>query len=320
MLLKIVTSSIRYRLKLYIPMLIAIVVSFSLIGAADTVGRGFDEVVDREMSKYGANVILTPDNGEKVDEGVALYIDEVTLNGSTAYIATTDLLQLLEMNPAWIVRGNGSILVGKDIAEAWGILQGDFIEINNLEGRAAILDSGTEFDSFIIANGSAEKASMVLIKTSAPEKYRGKNAVILEEMVKARYIFLESIKKFMIYVAAISTISSLAAVINLTRMDAGARRKEFGIIKALGASQYNVIKVIFAELAFISAVAVLFGITASIALSQVILGSIADVPLVFSINTAGYIIIASFAAFAIASLIYLIESKRQEVITEIRGE
>ncbi len=320
MLLKIVASSIRFRLNLYIPMLVAITVSLSLIGAAEIVGSSFTEIVNREMSKYGANVILIPEEGVEVEEGVAVYVKSVKLVNTDVSLAITHVQELLKMNPAWIVRGNGSILVGSSVAEQLGINEGDFIEISGFRGRVAILDTGTEFDSFVIVNGSVEEPSMVLIRTENPERYRGMNAIILEEMIRTKYSFLEGIKKLMLYISLISAASSLAAVINLARIDAGSRRREFGVFKALGAQIRTIVKVIFAEFAALSLASGIIGFTSSLVLSWAILTFTAGVSPAPSLKALLYVFATSLAAFSIASFIYVVESKKQDVIDEIRGE
>jgi len=317
---KIVASSFWFRRTLYLPMLLAVMVSLALIGAADIVGSSFNHIVNREMEKYGTNVILTPEGEEKISEGIAVFIKTVPFRDTGVSLATANVAALLEMNPAWVVRGNGDILVGKSVAERFGLTDGSFVEIEKAKGRAAILDSGTDFDSFIVVNGKVEKPSLVLIRTDEPEQYRGKKAVILQEMVRTRYSFLESIRKLMLYVSVLSAIASMAAVLNLARMDAGARRKEFGILTVLGAFQRTIAKIIAAEFLVLACIAGLFGVLASLALSWTVLTFTAGVSPAMHPKTILYILAASLAAFSFTSLLYVFEASRHEVIENIRGE
>ena len=320
MLLRIVISSIRFRLNLYIPMLLAIVISLSLIGAAEIIESSFKGIVEREMGKYGANVILIPEEKVDVSEGVGLFVKTTKIRETEVNLSVTDIAELLKINPSWVVRGSGNILVGRNVAQQLNIAVGSHLEIEGISGNAAILDSGTEFDSFIFVDGSFEKPSMILIRTDEPERYRTRNAIILEEMIRTKYTFLNSIKRFMFYVAFISALCSMAAIVNLARIDAGNRRREFGVLKSLGALQHTIAKVILAEFALVSSISGIWGVIASLALSWVILSFTAHAPVLLSVKTVLYVFTTSTAAFGLASLIYVFESKKHDVIEEIKDE
>lgn len=320
MLAKIVTSSIRFRLDLYIPMLIAIVVSLSLVGSAEIVGTTFGKIVGREMAKYGANVILVPEEDSEVSEGVALFVTPVQLGNVEVRLVSTDIPELLEMNPAWMVKGSGNILVGKSVAENLNIRQESFLEVGETSGRVAILDSGTEFDTFIIVNGIVEKPSMVLIRTDDVEKYRDKNAVILEEMLTTKYAFLGSMKKLILYVSLISGLASMAAVLNLVRMDSRARRKEFGILRALGALQSTLVKIILTEFAVLFSLSGALAIGFSSLIAWSILAFVVGASPELDLATALHIFAISFLAFGLSSLVYILEFKRRDVVEAIKGD
>jgi hypothetical protein len=320
MLAKIVTSSIRFRLDLYIPMLIAIVVSLSLVGSAEIVGKTFGKIVGREMAKYGANVILVPEEDSEVSEGVALFVTPVKLGNVEVRLVSTDIPELLEMNPAWMVKGSGNILVGKSVGANLDIRQESFLEVGETSGRVAILESGTEFDTFIIVNGIVEKPSMVLIRTDDVEKYRDKNAVILEEMLTTKYAFLGSMKKLILYVSLISGLASMAAVVNLVRMDLRTRRKEFGILKALGALQSTLVKIVLTEFAVLFSLSGALAIGVSSLIAWSILTFVVGASPELDLATALYIFSISFLAFGLSSLVYILEFKRRDVVEEIKGD
>jgi hypothetical protein len=117
MLARIVLSSIKHRARLHIPMLMAVALSLSLIGASEIVEKSFDRIVEREMEKYGANVILKPEDGavnvDAGDEMAGLYVRTVRVGESEVNLAVTDVEELLKINPAWVIRGDGEILVGR---------------------------------------------------------------------------------------------------------------------------------------------------------------------------------------------------------------
>ena len=326
MLMKVVFSSIRYRIRLYTPMIFAVSLSLSLIGASGILQNSFDTVVEKEMRKYGANVILKPENGEVEnavypgDEWVAIYVKTARMDGSEISLAVTDVEKLMRMNPAWILKGEGNVIVGRELAERLGIESGDAIEVNGVKGRAAILDSGTEFDSFVILNGTAKRATMVLIRTDNPERYRSGDAIILEEMVRTKFSFLRGIEKLLLYIAGVSVVSSLITIVNLSRADAGKRRKEFGIMRAVGADTKMIGKFILTEFGILAVISALLGAIFSVILSWIILVKTADTLPDLSSKFIVTLISLSAGAFYAVSLMYLVESTRKDVVNELGGE
>ena len=326
MLMKVVFSSIRYRIRLYTPMILAVSLSLSLIGASGILQNSFDTVVEKEMRKYGANVILKPENGEVEnavypgDEWVAVYVKTARIDGSEVSLAVTDVERLMRMNPAWVLKGEGDVIVGRELAERLGIESGDSVEVNGVKGRAAILDSGTEFDSFAILNGTAEKATMVLVRTDNSDRYRSGDAIILEEMVRTKFSFLRGIEKLLLYIAGVSVVSSLITIVNLFRADAGKRRREFGIMRAVGADTKMIGKLILTEFGIIAMISALMGAIFSVILSWIILVKTADTLPDLSSESIATLIALSAGAFYAVSLMYLVESKRKDVVNELGGE
>lgn len=279
----------------------AVALSLSLIGASGIVEKSFDRIVEREMAKYGANVILKPEDGavdvDAGDEAVSVYVRTLRMGEFVVSLAVTDVEKLLKINPAWVIRGDGEILVGKDLANKLGIESGDVMEIGGFRGKASILDSGTEFDSFMIVNGTAEKSTMVLVRTDNPEKYRGSGAVILEEMVKTKFSFLKGIERLLFYIAAVSAVSTLITIVNLSRIDAGKRRKEFGVMRAVGADTKTISKFIFAEFGILTLLSAALGVLLSFAPSWAILAGTAGTLPEFSFRSAVNLILLSATAF-----------------------
>lgn len=320
MFTKMIVSSLRYRKKLYIPMLIAVIISLFLIGAASILGDSFNKVIDQEMKQYGANVILKPEKNEEVSEGVALEVKNKTIKGTVVQIASTSIKELLNMNPAWLVKGEGQFYIGESIANKMGWKRGDELRINDRKGKIALIKSGTEFDSFIFTEGKAENPTMILIRAGNPENYRDKNAVILEEMVKSKYAVLENIRLLMFYIALISAVASIAAVINLARVDASSRSKEFGIFKSLGASYPSIFKLIAAEFIMMALISALVGIAGSYGLAWIILLMISNTLPSLNILGMAYVFATGIIAFSFSALIYIIESKRRLAVEELRNE
>lgn len=323
MYFRIIISSIKRRAGLYIPMLIAVSISLCLIGAESIVASNFNELMNNEMLKYGANVILKsplPTNVSANDEIVKMYTSDKLINGRSVRTAFVSILDLLKMNRAWLVKGGSGILVGEDAAARLHFHKGDTLQIGGVRDKAAILESGTDFDSYIFINKKVDAPNMELIRTSTPAKYTGANTVILSEMLKTKNAVLESVKKLMFFVALISMLVAAAAIINLSRTDAGARRKEFGIFKSLGASYTSILKLISGEFMLLAFVSFAIGALAAALLSWMILSFSADA--VPHIRFGSLVVVAatSFAAFLIAVSVYLIESRRMDAAEELRNE
>lgn len=316
---KIVFRSLRSRLGLYIPMIIAVVVTLCLIGAAVIVGDSFHSIVDRQMAKYGANVILKNPSKDDMSKGVSVEVQASKLHGEPVQLAVASTELLLKQNPAWLVRGDGNFLVGQEVASRMSVKQGEQITLSGKSGTAAILKSGTQFDQYVFTEGIAKNPTLELIRSDNPDTYRGRNAVILSEMVKSKYTVLESVGRLMLVMAIISAIASIATVVNLARVDAGRRQKEFGIFKSLGASGGRITKLISSEYLVLAGIAIVTGIAGSAALSWGIIHFVADSTPQWNLWSTLDIALITILAFGSAGLTYILESKRHQVAEELRG-
>ena len=320
MLLRLVVASLRYRARLYLPMLVAVALSAGLVGTGMSVGESFAGIVEEKMQMYGANVILTPEEGEPLPPGgVGVELRPERLRGTGVTLAITNLEALLEMNPAWMVRGEGEILVGAKLAERLGISQGEEVEVGKLRGRAAILESGTEFDSYLLVNGTPGEVSMLLLRVEEPGRYRGRG-IVLEEMLRAKYAFLEGIRTLILYVSVLTAAAALAGTASLARMDAGERRREFGVLRALGASRGRLARVVLAEYAAVGALSCALALGVWAVLSSLVLRLSTGAAPVLSAATGGTVLVLCFLAFFGVSGIYLLEATRKEAVEELRGE
>jgi len=319
MLKKIIIRSLRSRAGLYIPMIIAISVTLWLIGAAVIIGDSFQAVVDKQMAKYGANVILKSPSKDAAREGVPIEVRQTERDGESVRLALTSIAALLDQNPAWLVRGDGTFLVGQKVASRLSLEQGDQITIDGKTGRAALLKSGTQFDEYIFTNGRVDNPSLGLIRSESPGQYRGSNAVILSEMVKSRYAVLQSVGRLMLIIAILSSIASIATVINLARVDAGRRQQEFGIFKSLGSTGGRIGRIIGSEYLVLSGVAILIGVSGSLGLSWGILHFVSGTGIEWNIGNALYITTITLIAFGSAGITYYTASKRHMVVEELRG-
>jgi len=324
MLLKVVISSIRYRAKLLIPMIMAVSISLSMLGSSVILEKSFEDVVEENLKIYGANVIVTDVSDFKPknpsDEFIAISLKSARIGNYEVILAITNVDKLLSINPAWFVRGNGEIIVGRELADALMLSQEDIIEVDRYKGRVAILDSGTEFDGYIIVNGSAKNPSLILVKAENPEEYKDESVIILKEFVRTKYSFLEGMSRILFIASLISAIASFVAIVNLARIDAGKRVNEFGILKALGATNRLITKILLVEFLVISAISSITGSMISVIVSWVVMNKIAKISPTLNFDALGLILIVTILSFSVLCLLYLNESKRRGVIEILRGE
>lgn len=317
---KLLIASLRHRRRFYLPMLIAVSLALCLLGGAGIVGGSFQSVMDREMAKYGANVILQPEPGEPVPDGVPVSIHRESVNGQQIRVATAPVARLLRLNPAWLVRGDGTLLAGQQTARLLDLHQDDELNLDGTSRQVAILASGTDFDSFLLRDGPVPRPDMVLLRTDHPEQYRGRHAVILQEMVASKYQVLDSIQRLMLAVGILAAIAAIATVLNLARVDAGQRRKELGIFQSLGAPQKMVYRIIGTEFFILAVLATLLGLAGSLGLGWGILSRIASTAPQVSPVVPAALFGTALIAFMAAGSMYYLESRRQLVIESLRGE
>ena len=321
MYFKLIISSVKHRLALYIPMLAVMAVSLCLIGAASLVSSNFDKILDKEMANYGANVILKSNSGISINDGnVPLRVQGEQIKGRKISVAEGSLASLLKMNPAWLVKGSSRILAGSLVAPELGLKQGQTTTIGDVTGKVSILESGTDFDSYIFLDKKTEAPNMFLIRTNDPSKYRGMDAVVMEEMVRTKYAVLASIKRLMFFIALITAIASVAAVINLCRVDAGRRKREFGVFKSLGGSIKTIRKLLCSEFALLAITSFIAGFTASVLLSWGILNYAARASVSLSLQSVFITGATSIIAFSLAAMIFIFESKHVHAMEELRNE
>lgn len=320
MLLKLVSASLWHRRSLYLPMLLSVVLALGLIGAGDIVGSSAGGIVDREMRKYGANVILTPDGGPLPEGGLPVRLKTQQFGGEAITVAVTDQAGLLRMNPAWKLNGKGRLWVGKLLAERLNLRAGSRVNLGGVSGTAAILESGTEFDDFLVVEGEPSPASVIMIASAQPQQYRRRGAIIMEEMLHSRFRFLESITRLLTYVALAAGLAALATVINSFQMDAGARLREIGIFKALGSRRRAIGAALSLELAFLALICAGLGSAAGLAIATLILQLSAQAQPVFSPAIGVHVLQTSVTAFALVGIIFWWQSSRHEAVTEMGRE
>ncbi len=153
----IISSLIRRRSRLIIAVL-AIAIGATILSGLVTIYYDIPRQLGREFRSYGANLILLPKEGEKIDKasfseaksiisdkrnivGMAPYRYHTTKINEQPYIlAGTDLEQAEANSPFWYVEGrwvkngeDGKVMVGKEIAETLDLRIGDSFVVQGVK-------------------------------------------------------------------------------------------------------------------------------------------------------------------------------------------
>ncbi len=124
-------SLLRRRLRMLVA-LIAVAVGATIISGMITVYREVPQQLGREFRAYGANLILTPKNGEEVfDEKNLKKVEEILKNEEVIGIAPF-LYEKLEINKQYILTGGTNFEEIKKVSPYWQI-EGRFPEKNSRE-------------------------------------------------------------------------------------------------------------------------------------------------------------------------------------------
>ena len=124
-------SLLRRRLRMLVA-LIAVAVGATIISGMITVYREVPQQLGREFRAYGANLILTPKNGEEVfDEKILKKVEEILKNEEVIGIAPF-LYEKLEINKQYILTGGTNFEEIKKVSPYWQI-EGRFPEKNSRE-------------------------------------------------------------------------------------------------------------------------------------------------------------------------------------------
>ncbi len=153
----IISSLIRRRSRMLIAVL-AIAIGATILSGLVTIYYDVPRQLGREFRSYGANLVLLPEGGKKIDKedfdkaraiisesnkivGMAPYRYHTTKINEQPYIlAGTDLEQAKENSPFWYVEGRwinndeaGKVMIGKEIAQTLDLKIGDSILVQGVK-------------------------------------------------------------------------------------------------------------------------------------------------------------------------------------------
>ncbi|MFB6098245.1 MAG: hypothetical protein ABEK84_03880, partial [Salinibacter sp.] len=75
-------------------------------------------------------------------------MERISYRGEEVTVATAPIDRLLSMNPVWLVKGTGLVLVGQKGADRFDLSRSAQSPFPDVPGTIAVLASGTRFDDY----------------------------------------------------------------------------------------------------------------------------------------------------------------------------
>lgn len=213
-------------------------------------------------------------------------------------------------------------IVGSEVADLLGLKVGDSIPLNNsavtvsgiLEGTGAN-DDYQIFASLATVQQAFDKPGLVstidirALCNACPVEYiadsinkdiSGVRAVAIKQVASTEMGMLERINNFMLALAGITLAIALFAVVNTMLASVHERIKDIGIMRAVGASRNQIIKVFIYEAIILGIVGGIIGYFAGNALALVI------GPIIFEGTSVGFVPLYLPIAIALATFIAVV--------------
>jgi len=203
-----------------------------------------------------------------------------------------------QLKPHWQIDGSvpkneNEIIVGSEIAGHMGLKQGDVLSYPNVNSTlkvAGILKkTGSQDDAFIyipvktaqiifkkpsgataIGVKVREPAALGRITDSLSEKVPGIQIVTMNQVMNSISSLAASAKVLSLSIAIVSIIVSAVGVMNAMLMAVFERTQEIGMMRAIGASRFDIFRIILSEGMFLTISGGFAGIIASVAGNDVI--------------------------------------------------
>lgn len=333
--------------------LLALAVGAALASALLSTYADLEHKMAGEFRRYGANLLVSPGGGEETMPAETL--DTVEGAGVTAVpflyavgrvndrpvvLAGTDFHKLREFSRSWKVDGKwGECLAG----ERLGARPGDVLRVAlggaSTECRiAGVLATGASEDSQLLLSlerlqqMAAAPGRLSLVQINAPpqevESVRARLAAALPgREVRALRPVAESTARVLMKVrATLFGVSLLIlAIVGLgvmTTLSATVleRRKDIGVMKALGAAQGHIAALFIAESAVLGAVGGLAGYFGGLVLAQWIGRSIYGAPVSVRAEVLPAVLLVTVALAVVSTLFPLRLVRRVNPAVILRGE
>jgi len=220
------------------------------------------------------------------------------------------------------ITGPDQAVVGSEVADLLGLKVGDFIPLNNrtvvvsgVLGGTGANDDYQIFTSLSTVQQAFDKEGLIStidiralcnacpvenIAGSINKDISGVRAVAIKQVASTEMGMLERINNFMLALAGITLAIALFAVVNTMLASVHERIKDIGIMRAVGASRNQIIKVFIYEAIILGIVGGVIGYFAGNALALLI------GPIIFEGATVGFVPAYLPIAIALATFIAVV--------------
>ena len=285
--------------------------------------------------------------------GAAPYLyGEVQINGKKVILAGTEPKEALKVSPWWKINGRWDnseqgVLVGDQVATKYKIKSGDTIAVNSADGKTGfslrvtgiLKANGPEDSQVFVTLSKAQKilmlpgkAASIQISAMTDKKdineaktelegiVPGSKGKVIRQIADAEQSLLKKIQWLMILVTIAVLAASVLSVTSTMTSTVLERRKEIGIMKALGAENKKVAGLFYWEAAIIGLTGGVFGYFAGLVLSQVIGKSVFSTFISFRPTVFPITVIVALAVTLTASRLPVQRALNIDPIITLRGE
>lgn len=255
---------------------IAVMLFTALFTAFVVLSGGMRQKMDKELQRYGANMIITDKRGFPIDHKVLDEILDVSdrikshqehiygtirINGSTVEVIgmKRESLQGARLLGRFPTRAN-EIALGRRLQDAFGIKTGDRIT-DEKSGRSflitGIFEKGTKEDTSVIMDMSAAKGFFEIDGVSAlllnvdtryidsiagiiKKRFPSLRVKTIKQVAMAQQRLLHKIELLMLLVSVVVLFSAVVTLGSTVGANIIERMEEIGLMKALGAVNTDV--------------------------------------------------------------------------------
>jgi putative ABC transport system permease protein len=273
----------------------------------------------------------------------------LSLKGSEIPVEGVDFVKVRALFPWWQVRGSwpaaGEALVGADLAGRLKVKVGDTLEVAGANGVlkvriAGVLATGGDEDNLLFVSlpelqqaiGRPAQATLVRLLVAAGGESLKQQAASLQPLLPGALVkevrqvartsedLLAKVKLLMMLVTAVVLIcagSSVAGTMSATVLERG---KEIGLLKAMGGSRWDLLKIFSAEAVMLGVLGGLVGYLCGAVIAQFVTRTVfsasADLMPAFLVVSLG----VSLLLALLGSLGPLLSVFKLDPVRSLRGE
>ena len=383
MFFRMITASLLRRRSRMVVALLAIMVGATILSGLVTIYYDVPRQMGEQFRNYGANMIFVPSGSaegiKSTDVDSALtYIDKDNIVGVAPYryetvmvnerpviAAGTDLDGANATSPYWYVTGqwpqeNGQLLIGKDIAELYGVGEGDTMSVtyvpasdtetsdeNTKEKGTTVeftvsgtLDTGGSEENYIFMSisdiekltGEKKSYDMVELSISAGhdelESYVDKisgdvpsvSARLVKRVTQSETTVLSKLQALGLLVTVVVLLLTMICVATTMTAVVTERRKEIGLRKALGASNKSIIREFMGEGMMLGGVGGFLGSFLGFLFAQLVSMNVFNSSITFQPLLIPVTLVASVGVTALACLLPVRSATEVDPALVLKGE